>query len=155
MARTTANMWHRASARWVTHRLERQCHGSRGENRRRGRGFSLLESMLLTIILGTVGAGVGQCLLTVAKPPRQNEAQFQIDMALIAQMEALRDLDFSDPALAPGTTTSIAMINGVSYPCIITVALADPNGGNTPNANFKFIQVQIGGGSVATLVNKP
>ncbi len=69
-------------------------------------GFSLMESMMLVVILGIVGAGVGQCLSAVAKPPKRNETEFQIALALVNQMETLRDLDFNDPAMQPGTTTS-------------------------------------------------
>lgn len=117
-------------------------------------GFSLMESLLLTIILGIVGSAAGAMLLSLAKSPRDTETQYQLETALVSKMESVRAIAF-DSLEVGGSLSDSVTIGGKSYSRSVEVALADANGDGSPESNFKSITVSVGGQSVTTLVNRP
>ena len=122
----------------------------------RHKGFSLMEVLMLVVVLGIVGAAAGQALRAVERAPVQNDQNFQIETQLISKMEAIRAMTFDNIAVgSPNSDLSGWVTVGTSsYQCIVTVALADPNGGSSPQNNFKQITVTCGGQSVTTCITR-
>lgn len=124
--------------------------------RTRRRGFTLIEAMLLVVVLSIVALATGTILIAAIKAPAINNTNLSIDTALKSKMEYLEAQPFAN--LTVGTPSSLSdsvTINGTVYPRTVDVSLADPNGGSSPQPNFKLIQVQIGGQSLYTLVTQP
>ena len=121
-----------------------------------GRGFSLMEVLLLLVILGIVGVAAGTAIQAVAKSPGNNDVAFQIEIQLLSKMEQIRALSFDSIATgSPNAALSDTVtIGSTQYPRTVTVALADANGDGNADATFKSITVTCGGQTVVTLISR-
>ena len=121
-----------------------------------GRGFSLMEVMVLVVVIAIVGAAAGQALQAVCRTPVMTDRNYQIETQLISKMEAIRAMGFNAIAVGnPNATLSdIVSVAGTDYQRTVTVALADANGDGTAEANFKMVTVTCGSQSVSTLVSR-
>ncbi len=124
--------------------------------RRRRRGFTLIEAMLLVVVLAIVATATGAILMAAIKAPAVNNTNLSIDTALKSKMEYLEAQKFANLTVgSPSTLSDTVTIGGTVYPRTVNISLADPNGGSNPQPNFKLVQVQIGGQSLYTLVTNP
>jgi hypothetical protein len=118
--------------------------------RRQPRGLSLAECLMLMVVMAITGAGTGTVLSSIAKIPTQTNTNFQEGTSLVSKMEQVRAANFD--ALPVGTAVSPYTDNGV----YVDIALADPSGGATPNANWKKITVRLANGrQLQMMVCKP
>ena len=121
---------------------------------RRGRGFTLIEAIVLLVILSIVAVSAGVGLQAVAKVPEGTDKMLAINNAVVDTMEQWKAKAWASQVSQSDTVT----INGVSYARTITVANADPadpeNGANT-QADFHRITVQIGSTSMRSYVINP
>lgn len=122
----------------------------------RGRGFSLMEVLILVAVIAVVGAAAGRALQVVARTPVLTDQNYQIETQLISKMEEIRAMTFDNIAVgSPNSTLSdIVTISGTSYQRTVTVALADANGDGSAEANFKQITVTCGGQTISTLITR-
>jgi hypothetical protein len=121
----------------------------RPQKKRRSRGLSLMEVLMLVTILGIVGAGAGLSLQAVAKTPGQTDTILVSQTNLVSKMEELRSIPFD--TLPTGTNVAPYSTSAVK----VDIAYADPYGGTGGNAFFKRITVTSNGTSLVTLVCKP
>ena len=103
------------------------------------RGITLLETLVLVIILGIVGTSAANALRAVAKAPEQTESALQEETLLVSKLEQVRSAEFDN--IPTGTAVS-----PYSDTVLVDVALADPSGGSTANANWKRVTVRIANG---------
>lgn len=115
----------------------------------RASGYTLIEALLLTVILGIVAVVVGEALVASTHGAQANENTLLIDNTLVSQMETLRATWQSYPI---GATTSQITIGNSSYTMTRDIEKANPNGlGN--QASFLSLSIQIAGRTMYTYVN--
>jgi Tfp pilus assembly major pilin PilA len=120
----------------------------------RGRGFTLIEAIVLVTVMSVVAVAAGVGLQAVAKVPTQTDATMGINNALVDAMEQWKAKSWATMASSTGTVT----VNGRSYTRTVTVADADPaspEGGGTAKADFRRITVTIGSQTLRSYATKP
>lgn len=124
------------------------------KNFRRFRGLTLIESMVLMVTLSIVAVGAGVGLQSVAGIPAAANRMAALNAALVDGLEQTRSL----PAASMVSSTSTVVVSNVSYTRTITVSAADPANpetGTSTQADFRRIDVSLGGLSMRCYVFLP
>jgi hypothetical protein len=117
---------------------------------RNRRGISLLECLMLVTVLGIMGAGAGQALISITKVPGQTNTTLDNETHLVSKMEQLRAMNYD--ALTIGTAVDEFSDNNM----MVDIAYADPHGGLNYSLFWKQITVRNADGRQLTMmVSKP
>jgi type II secretory pathway pseudopilin PulG len=114
------------------------------------RGYTLIEALLLVVILGIVGASLGNSLIAASQSTEANDNTLLIDNALVTQMETLRATWQSDPL---GVQTTQLTIGSQTYTMTTDIEKADPNGQGIQSTFFS-LTIQIAGRTMCSYVGQ-
>jgi type II secretory pathway pseudopilin PulG len=121
---------------------------------RRGRGLTLLESLILLVVLSIVALAAGVGLQAVTKVPAQTDDQMVINSQLVSCLEQVRGEPWNTMADKATKLSAPVTVGSKVYPCTVTVAQADADGGGN-DPDFRIITATIGSQSMSVYATEP
>ncbi len=126
--------------------------------RRRPRGLSLVECIILMVVFSVVAVAAGVGLQSVSKSWSAVDDKLWTSQQIISKMESLRDTAYA--SLVSGTSTSDANYKGTTYTITWTVTEIDPTKptqsppASKNNSGLKQLTVSMNGQSLSTWISQ-
>jgi len=129
------------------------------------RGFTLIESLVIIVILSIVGVGVGVGLQSSTKLPEATDRALALSAELNSELEAWKAVAWTSstwPTILPYSKNDTVTINvdsqAITYPRTISIAKWDPNNLSTntsPQTNFVQVSVTVNGETLLCYLTNP
>jgi len=122
--------------------------------RRKQRGVTLIECVILVTVVSIVSLGFGIALQTSARTPYVVNQRLDIHTRIVEKMEDLSSLSFATLAANSGLSDNVT-VGSTTYTRTVAVAYVDADGVSGVESDFLEVTVTINGQSLKTRVTKP